>query len=557
MSKYYPRMILYVIFIAALSACKKNVALISVEDEKAASLTAKRLFMNSVQTPDDGVISGLNQNWTQFPALNDALMIKNINKLSPEMMRFPGGTLSHRWEWTTGMTSDHRPSEEVHPIGDVKQLIDSTGVKMMLVLDVVNHSCSNQIRMLDSLHSLGVAIEYVEMGNELYASGKGYETPFPTGTAYADTINSWVPRIKAAYPNVKISAILQPRVSSASNTRLYNWNSQVTSGITANINAYTYHIYIADGGTFIQKKSDFESVVINPGNKELWITEYGNMNANTNTNYLSQLDSLANYIESYPRVTVALSHQIFGGAFNKLSADGHTFTAEGNLFLARADVRNSPIPVVFNEIYNSNNANGADDAVELLVVRNHLDMRRMILKNFTNGSTDNGVRYTFANSTFWSNLPKGTLIVLRNGLGSSTADSDPSDGTLNLDINNTTYFTKDTGTSANFDVANGTDMWMIKAPSSGLNGSTSGIHSLFAGSTPTTLYNNVTTPKLRSSTAWAASGASTVYCSNITSGIYDFKDTSGGNAAQGTSATLGSGNNTNNTKYVNQVRLGW
>src|SRR4051794_5997633 len=75
--------------------------------------------------------------------------------------------------------------------------------------------------------------------------------------------------------------------------------------------------------------------------------------------------------------------------------------------------------VVVNKNQNSGTTN---DIVELLVIQNNLDMRGMILKDFSSSmANDGGGKYQFSNNALWSSLPAGTLIVLRNN--STTADT--------------------------------------------------------------------------------------------------------------------------------------
>ncbi|MBP6759888.1 MAG: hypothetical protein KA133_11605, partial [Flavobacterium sp.] len=104
-----------------------------------------------------------------------------------------------------------------------------------------------------------------------------------------------------------------------------------------NVDAYTYHLYINEFATFAEEKTDFIEVTKNAKteSKELWITEYGNNQDKTNASYYTELSALADFMESYPNVTIALNHQLIGGTKNKLTEDGNGFVEEGNLFLKR------------------------------------------------------------------------------------------------------------------------------------------------------------------------------------------------------------------------------
>jgi alpha-L-arabinofuranosidase len=195
--------------------------------------------------------------------------------------------------------------------------------------------------MLNAIKSLGVPIEFIELGNELYFNEADYVAAFPTGTDYAVKANTWITQLRTAFPTAKISAVLQCNNATASNPRFANWNSQVVANTIASVDAYTYHIYIPVGGSFQSRKAEFETVLTNTNTlaKELWITEYGNQNDITDPNYYSDLEALADYVERYPKVTIALNHLIVGNNKNKLTSDGLSFTAEGQRFLIRASRR--------------------------------------------------------------------------------------------------------------------------------------------------------------------------------------------------------------------------
>src|ERR1700759_781616 len=86
--------------------------------------------------------------------------------------------------------------------------------------------------------------------------------------------------------------------------------------------------------------------------------------------------------------------------------------------------------VVINKYQNSGTT---ADIVELLVIQDGLDMRGMILKDFSsNMANDGGGKYQFSTNTLWSSVPAGTLIVLRNN--NSAADTTVGGGHFYLDV---------------------------------------------------------------------------------------------------------------------------
>src|SRR5467141_3308014 len=90
-------------------------------------------------------------------------------------------------------------------------------------------------------------------------------------------------------------------------------------------------------------------------------------------------------------------------------------------------------PIIVNEVYNSNGSTGGDERVELLVVKDSLDIRGWDLRDFTSGSPPVAQPpLVFTSNSLWSLLSKGTIIVIDSPLASSpfTEDTDPSDRLL-------------------------------------------------------------------------------------------------------------------------------
>src|SRR5918911_598483 len=148
--------------------------------------------------------------------------------------------------------------------------------------------------------------------------------------------------------------------------------------------------------------------------------------------------------------------------------------------------------VVVNKYFNTGVTPSTGDTVELLVIQDNLDMRGMIVKDFSSSmANDGGGKYQFSTAALWASVPKGTLIVLRND--NTAADTTVGGGDYNIDVGmaNTTYFSNLGGT---FDIA-ATEMVMIKAAGSGAAGVTGSIHAL-AGGTAGAQFTSPPTPKL-------------------------------------------------------------
>ncbi|HKP87485.1 MAG TPA: hypothetical protein VJZ26_15390, partial [Blastocatellia bacterium] len=184
--------------------------------------------------------------------------------------------------------------------------------------------------------------------------------------------------------------------------------------------------------------------------------------------------------------------------------------------------------------------------VELLVIQDNLDMRGMIIKDFSgNMVNDGGGKFTFTTNALWSSVRSGTLIVLRNNNSAADTTVGGADYNLDLGMTNTTFFTSGGGT---FDIAT-TDMVMIKTAGSGTAGVTGNIHTL-AGGTAGAQFTATAPPKLIAS---GTSGTNQfVFANNSTQSGMDFDGTDATGAATG--LTFGVGNNANNTAFINSLR---
>jgi hypothetical protein len=281
------------------------------------------------------VLKGFNQNFSMMPNLSIELN-SNIAKLQPQVLRYPGGTVTHSWDWRKGVI-ETRNSKSVHMVEEIKTLSDLTKAQFIIVLDILNKSLEDQIKMLLAIQKTGVPINYIELGNELYAQDKEYKKILPTGKDYADKVNQWLPELRKQFPKAKIAALLLGRQVKPSNSRMFNWNREVVDGTLAKVDAFTYHIYINENSTFAQEREEFITVTKNANtqNKALWITEYGNKQDKNNASYYTELSALADFVETFPNVTLSLNHQIIGGTKSKITDDGITINEEGNMFIKR------------------------------------------------------------------------------------------------------------------------------------------------------------------------------------------------------------------------------
>ena len=105
------------------------------------------------------------------------------------------------------------------------------------------------------------------------------------------------------------------------------------------------------------------------------------------------------------------------------------------LFAVIAVVKIQAQPIIINELYNSS---GGDEWLELFVVQDQLDIRNWSIRDF-NGSGVAQSPLIFSNNSLWTNLRKGTVIVIGRSENLFSEDLDPSDYTLTVKSNNSIY----------------------------------------------------------------------------------------------------------------------
>ena len=94
-------------------------------------------------------------------------------------------------------------------------------------------------------------------------------------------------------------------------------------------------------------------------------------------------------------------------------------------------------PIIINEIYNSS---GNDEWIELLVVQDSLDLRNWDIRDFSSAGAAQ-LPLVFSNNALWSNLRKGTLIIVGRSENTFSEDLDPSDYLIIVKSNNALYLT--------------------------------------------------------------------------------------------------------------------
>lgn len=261
-----------------------------------------------VQRPLSPKFMCFNVNSVRIESWRDTDLVKNVSLLNPRMLRLPGGEVANYWDWQRGGLIEDTSSlpaglpqflryqarkNSASKLEDFKRGLETTGTSPLFVLNMLTSDLKSQIQMLEKAQSLGIPVEYIELGNEFYFNIKNYNTVFPTPRSYAETANQWITAIKQKFPDVKtavVGAIPIPQRSG----RLQNWNQTILSTVLQNSEAITLHLYWENGlnSSSSTPFTDGEIPIVlgepfrnwqnlktdpnfqNIQNKKIWITEY-------------------------------------------------------------------------------------------------------------------------------------------------------------------------------------------------------------------------------------------------------------------------------------------
>lgn len=322
---------------------------------------------------------GYNSNALTMPSINNQSFVDSVRKLEVPVFRYPGGTNSQYWDWQNGKSLP--PSAWVNnggtlqnyaylgttpmvplPLAEFKRLIDSLGAKPLYVLNVLSRNLSDQMNMLRAAQNIGLEVELVELGNEMYFQDADFVNRFYTAGVYAREMNIWTDSIKAQFPNSKVAIIGTTEMPTMPNgnpmpARIRYWNDSIFTFYNYN-DAITLHNYFRHNNTAqtpnptqvlssafsewqVGKQYSVDS--INNG-MDIWFTEY-NMNDDLNnyrvaTSWLHGLFTSAIHLQllESSKIGMIINHQITGAA-SYASLDSYTsfgdtltnrLTAEGN-----------------------------------------------------------------------------------------------------------------------------------------------------------------------------------------------------------------------------------
>jgi hypothetical protein len=240
--------------------------------------------------------------------LNPNLLAK-MPLMKPQIFRFPAGAFSTWYNWREGWVYDDPNVPQKYKsltkvpnrLEDYKVLRDAAGAtSTILGVNMILSDINEQLAMLRHADSIGIPVEYVELGNEFFLEGDEDSAyilqVFPEPSDYGKAATIWADSIHKYFPNAKVAA--QGVFDKNAAPRRKIWNDSVLAHLEGE-DAMTFHFYYAsadaDSLETLAEKLDVNMsdvpewlyqpykaweilstksmVKVRPG-KEIWITEF-------------------------------------------------------------------------------------------------------------------------------------------------------------------------------------------------------------------------------------------------------------------------------------------
>jgi hypothetical protein len=209
--------------------------------------------------------------------------------LDPSTIRWPGGTEADFYDWHSGL-STLKPAKEPFTLADLAAACRATGAVPIFDLNVLapgnETNPSDQIAMLKAAKRLGLPIDYVEVGNELYSNAPGAPQAFPDAASYARTVSIYVEALHQAFPGVQVAADAIPFPE---DRRESSWDAELLADLQgpSSPDAFIVHFYpglyqnpfaSSDLPTLFENVygsvSELSQAIQGLGGKPVWLTEY-------------------------------------------------------------------------------------------------------------------------------------------------------------------------------------------------------------------------------------------------------------------------------------------
>ena len=382
-------------------------------------------------------------NYLTKPTWTNQSFIDSVKTLNLEIIRYPGGTESQYFDWQTGRSVpsslwtngtlfNHSYIGTVphvsYPLSQLHYFYQQTGIKPIFCLNLLTKTLSNQIQMLQAAHSLGIPIEYIELGNELYFTDQDFVNKYSNPIDYVlDIKNNWIPQISVLFPNSKIAVIggydgLTDLNGNSIPNRITSWNDTLFAQNT-NTNAITFHYYLPPNTSTLSNPNITQALaapfkhwpnlktntVDNVTNgMDCWITEY-NLNDGNQTIYAIASSwahglytaSLFSLMLEEPKIKMLLNHQITGSpAFASLAS----YTPFGDTLTNKLTAEGNAMRLIHQAVKGNNNATKLSFSNNPTITVNTTNYPSLIGWVFDNGADKELYFLNLSNTNFTLDL---------------------------------------------------------------------------------------------------------------------------------------------------------
>lgn len=324
------------------------------------ALSGDEVVLNIVgpKRPLNKNLLGFNQSAPplQEVGFKEFFSLSAVNDLNMEFYRFPGGTNSnfYRWDLDHFVPSDlddykalntertRKGFEKFGPGGNMigfKDCMDwmrTHAVQCSFVLNLsTDPDLNNALNVLKQARNDGIAVKYLELGNELYYPEQG-GSKFKNPVSYTDLIAASIPKIKQDFPEAKCGVATWGTLF---NDKMMPWDVELAKKQYL-FDALSIHLYLdtdiipekyIGSAAFNYTESGFHDLLnayrTTFPNKAIWITEWNISNKGQEINKslygtIFAADFFINLIKQQD-VDFANYHALLGRSHSLLDAYWH------------------------------------------------------------------------------------------------------------------------------------------------------------------------------------------------------------------------------------------
>ncbi|MBT7620304.1 MAG: hypothetical protein HN594_04450 [Flavobacteriales bacterium] len=300
--------------------------------------------------------------------VNDTSFTNKVQKIKPNVLRFPGGTISNFYhydekaygldiseisDWNVpkftkrynGLIKEQKKRNHNHNyIEDFILLAKKNNSKVVLVANIISSEDDDIINMIKRFKSENIEILGVELGSEL--SNRAYKKYINSVDDYIHLAQKYSNIIKKEYPEIKVGVVAAP-IKYNMPSRLLNWNQKLSEETFYDAIIHHSYLKVIDGdddyGLMTRedevsstKKAQFDlykkriKTYFTTGfvkeiieyneifEKEIWITEWNLQMSKTTGNTLLQSLFVSQYLlellsnPDLQNISIATYHNLAG-----------------------------------------------------------------------------------------------------------------------------------------------------------------------------------------------------------------------------------------------------